>query len=700
MRKSCPPTAQMRALIAGLAVLACLVPLLVSRPAAAQTTTFPAWINDSFVVGNRYLVLWSYFRNADITKFDIWNELGDPDNQFDDFFYVVTIDAMGNRTLVSPWGSRLFSAPHPPFTVASPDTRPYCNGVIVRVVDPMATSGFNDLLFPDGFTAVYGPPVIDMPRAQGFYSPWRNVALGLEVNQKLQFARDLVRVEYVVKNTGQTARQVGLRLLLDPFVDYGFYRTDFTNPDPTKSMFFPETRDRVFYETDFGQRTGTPVRPRNPAIPAEWQLFDDDEGPNPNFIAKGILTGNGATTPTRFSVVNTLNIFNPLTNQWDYTQSGQNPQELRISDIGTLLYWDPVPIAAGQTRSFVTYGGVGVASHVMSNAYLRAQAADPNLNETQGYIGAVQTPFAIPLADGNADIDLAGLPAFAPLTCYMQNMYHISGVSNAFAFVELPDGLQFEGEAPTLRAKRVDLGNLSPVGLGVDEGVGRIGIQATGVEAGQIPISITFSNSFQDSTRLTRVINVPQGRQFELSRDFRMLTFPFTYNNLADDPADVVGLPPSDFQMLRWNPQINQYEQVSRVRPGEGYWIRVLNLKAGDTRFIRLSQARPIKLGTNDTSRVGVKTGWNQVGNPSPYAVRVADIGILGDGGQILDFDRAVSSGAIRSAVYEYNRKTNEYVQLSRNTLVQPGRGIWLFSTAERTLVWRAPQGPQLSIVP
>jgi hypothetical protein len=88
------------------------------------------------------------------------------------------------------------------------------------------------------------------------------------------------------------------------------------------------------------------------------------------------------------------------------------------------------------------------------------------------------------------------------------------------------------------------------------------------------------------------------------------------------------------------------------------------------------------------------------VGNPNPYSITVKDLRFLNTGGAIISFDQAVSAGFIRSAVFEYNRRTNQYVQLTRDSLVRPGQGVWIFSNGDRNIVWPGPQGPELSISP
>ena len=38
------------------------------------------------------------------------------------------------------------------------------------------------------------------------------------------------------------------------------------------------------------------------------------------------------------------------------------------------------------------------------------------------------------------------------------------------------------------------------------------------------------------------------------------------------------------------------------------------------------------------------------------------------------------------------------YEQLTADSVVQPGQGLWIFSTSERFIAWPAPTGPGLSI--
>ncbi len=638
---------------------------------------------------NRYLTLWVYEGTSEDTKFSLWTNAGDPLNPNDDFGYVVDIDDSGNRTYVSPWGTRIWCSDRGEAT-----DRPFGNLVTVRVDDPAAaaTGGFRDFAFPAG-AAQFAPNRPLLPLAQGYFQPFviTDGVGTLRINQKLTFVRDLLRCEYEVTNVSGPSRRVGIRLLQNPYPESG-------------SAYIPESRQRVFFESDFGTATGTgvtpPRRPDFPEIPSTVESNDNIESANPFLRVKCIVRGPGVTTPTRLVIGNSLSMYGSP-GVWDYSVEGR--QELRLSDIGLLLYYDPIIVPAGQRRSFVNYVGMGVASHVFSNAFLLAQNFQDNL-PTQGYVGAVQAPEATALINGNSDFTNPadpGTPITIPVDAYLQNEFHASGISNAFAFIDVPDGLQFVNTNPD-QSQQLDIGSLTPVGSGTDEGQVRWTLQATGVEAGILNINVAFNHGFDDATRVTRPIHVPQGTRYQLGpgRNWRFLTMPFSYVGNQNDPGTALGLPAGTFQIVRFNPATNQYEQVSRLDAGLGYWVRSLNLGANANQFVRLQNAVPTRLSPRENFIVRVVRGWNMLGNPTPYAVPVSELRVVGPGGTLLTFDQAVASGLIRPGLFQHNRRTNQYDQVNREDVIQPGRGVWVFSNGERSVVFPAPVGTGISITP
>ena len=687
--------------LAGLAGVVALVSSL-AHSASAQTITIPQWMKDSDTVSNSYLLLWQYWRGTQTTGCNLWTNSGDPLNPNDDIYYVYRTDTNGNITYQCPWGSRILSAERPTICVfnangtTTGDDRPFASIFTLHVEDSASTTGYTNYQYPDDGANLFSPATLPLQDNQGFFAPYRMPSgaptasgVDLTVNQRTQFARDLLRIEMVVKNNGGSSRRVGGRLLLSSYVDL------LPTAVSANSFFLPKTREKILFEKDY----------KGAFVPEEWEQYDDDEGPNPNFIIKGILKGNGATTPSRVVFGNTNDMFpyvvaNAQT-QVGYDWTVRSDFELRLARKGLMIYWDPVTIPPGGSYSFVTFAGMGVASHAMSDAYQLTQGSvNAAQQQAQGFIGAVQAPFALPLINGDADsVANTGSAGRSPLeytvTSYIQNETAL-GIPSNFSFIQLPDGLKFSDNNPN-QDPRLTLGSVAAVGNGVDELTGNWTIQATGIEAGLLPVDVSFGNGFQDTAHTTRLVNVPQGRLFQFGNDWRMITFPFNFSALQDDPTVVFGLPAGSFQIVQYNPVSNQYEQVTQIQAGQSYWVRMLGL--GDT-FVRINNASPIKLGTRDSFSTQIVTGWNQVGNPSPYTVRVADLRFLAPGGTFLDFDHSVSAGYIRSTLYAYNRKTGLYTPLDRNSLIPPGAGVWIYATSERYPVWPAPQGPKLSITP
>ncbi|MBM3459709.1 MAG: hypothetical protein FJX77_14400, partial [Armatimonadetes bacterium] len=435
-------------------------------------TTGAGDIDVSTPLENRYLTLWAYEGTDEDSKFSLWTNIGDPLNPGDDQFFVVD-RTVAPPAAAAPWGSRVFCSDR---GEAAQD-RPYGNIVTVRMDDPANPGAFLDQVFPDDGAAQFAPPRVLLPLSQGYFSPYLFDSGNIKITQKLTLIRDLLRVEYEIVNQGGTARRVGIRLLQNPYFD-------------NLSVFVPSTRQRIFKEVDFGIATGTganpPRRPDFPTIPPEMQVFSQDDALNPAFNVKCVFTGPGITSPTRVAIVDALKVY-PTDGQWDYSVAFG--QELRISDIGFLIYWDPVLVPAGQRRSFVNYVGMAAATQAVSNAFLLGQNLADN-NETQGYVAAVQTPEATPLVNGNADVQVAADPAGTPIPitvdAYMHSLYHRAGISSAFAFLDIPDGLQFITTAPD-QSLRQDIGALEPVsafGGGVDERQVQWTLQANGIEAG------------------------------------------------------------------------------------------------------------------------------------------------------------------------------------------------------------------------
>ena len=167
----------------------------------------------------------------------------------------------------------------------------------------------------------------------------------IEVKQELSFARspttrvkDAARIVYQITNRGEAPRSVGLRIVLD---------------------------------TMLGANDGAPLRAGERAIssatrlaseqlPDYWQAFDSLA--QPTVIAQGTLRGEDLTPPDRLEMVDWGTLADalwdfPFPSGADFTRRGEQEQDTAVA-----LYWDPVLLAPGQSRTYATLYGVGGVS--------------------------------------------------------------------------------------------------------------------------------------------------------------------------------------------------------------------------------------------------------------------------------------------------------------------------------------------------
>ncbi len=165
---------------------------------------------------------------------------------------------------------------------------------------------------------------------------------GIRVTQELGFARspttrveDTARITYRIKNEGDVPHTVGLRIMLD---------------------------------TMLGANDGAPLRAADQAIatatelardeiPDYWQAFDSLA--EPAVISQGTLRSTGISPPDRLQMVDWGTLADspweyPFPTGADFTRRGEEAQDTAVA-----LYWDPRPVAAGESCTFATLYGVG-----------------------------------------------------------------------------------------------------------------------------------------------------------------------------------------------------------------------------------------------------------------------------------------------------------------------------------------------------
>lgn len=231
----------------------------------------------------------------------------------------------------------------------------------------------------------------------------------LEVTQSLSPARspttrvkDAARISYRITNRGGKPHAVGLRVMLD---------------------------------TMLGQNDGAPLRAGESAItsatrltgdqiPDYWQAFDSLS--QPAVISQGTLRGKGLTSPDRVEMVDWGTLADspwdfPFPAGADFTRRGEQEPDTAVA-----LYWDPRPLAPGESRTYATLygvGGVSLSAAQLSLGLTAPAEVDYHYDErtefsivayvensggfdSRGTTCTLKLPAGIELVEGDATVDL------------------------------------------------------------------------------------------------------------------------------------------------------------------------------------------------------------------------------------------------------------------------------------------------------
>jgi len=613
----------------GIVVASGVLASLVATPAQAQNTVFPT-------ISNRYITV-----RIDPTSssFSITKNEGDPLDPRDDGL-AVTWNNVLLVTKATLWVSSNTAA-----LGARTGRVGFAGGLTTS--RPSVTDNGQTLETQWVFPAA-------LPDAEG---------IDVLVTQRLTLVRDLVRIEYKITNRG-TSRSIGLRFAVDPAVE---------NSDTITPPFFTPNAGYFTTEKDFNRSN----------VPAFWrQEYTPFNRVDPHALIQQVFTGLDAVRPDRVVfggegplILASGNGIGPLPD-WDYTINpsqditGPPPQ----GDGSVATFWNPMVMGTGQSRTLVTYMGVGVATH----------------NRNAVMVGAVQAPLAVPL--------IGGQPQSFRTHAYAHNLSTLFNIPSVTAVLSLPEGLRFNSNVG-VQDDILVLGSLQPAGTNpaAAERSGFWDLEATGFRAGIQDVDVIFNSALGGSFRVTRQVHVPQGTTYRLKSSYQMLTFPFEFANSS--PSAALGLEPGDFTMLQWNPVAFEYEPVTSIEPGRAYWVRFFG--AGDE-VIDLNGATAERLETTDYTKT-VNAGWNMIGNPTPYAVPLRELRFLrGVGALPVNYETAIRNGLIRPTAWwwDANDTNPQYRQLTPNDYAQPGMGIWLFANSDLIVLWPQPVGPGIEVQP
>jgi hypothetical protein len=287
----------------------------------------------------------------------------------------------------------------------------------------------------------------------------------VEITQELGFARgpmtrvkDSVRIAYRVTNRGNASRTVGLRVLLDTMLGSN-------DGAPLRA----------------GERAiSTVTRLAGQEIPDYWQAFDSLS--QPAVIAQGTLRADGLTPPDRLEMVDWGTLADapwdfPFPGGADFTRRGEEEQDTAVA-----LYWEPVTLEPGESRTYMTLYGVGGVS----------------LSPAQLSLGLT--------APAELDYQYADMKA-SPVVVYVENSGGFAS-RRTTCTLELPKGLRLEEDNAT-----AELGLLKP---GETRQLSWR-IMPTGEETGLLRIAAAAASENLEPNRVEREITVNSPPQIELS---------------------------------------------------------------------------------------------------------------------------------------------------------------------------------------
>lgn len=312
LRSSTP--APWRRLLTALAVVCALFASGPWAPAGAQAVQ--SQTGDNVVLENEFIAIIVNARDEATGRFSVNTTGGDPERIGDE-----------NRPLI--YGTVNNPGPVTSYTTVRIDGRDYVfGGATQRRAGRLG-------LYSD---TIVGPFIHE---GREIHTVWR--AEDIVVTQVLSIARgittgqpDTARIEYRITNQGTTPRTVGLRVMLDTLLG---------------------SNDGAPFQVG-GQAVLTDTAFRGDAIPDFFQAFDSLA--NPQIVSQGTLRAFDTTVPDEVYFSNWGSLADGVWNfefvpGRDFARVGEEWD----LDSAVALFWNPRPLAPGETRTYVTYYGLG-----------------------------------------------------------------------------------------------------------------------------------------------------------------------------------------------------------------------------------------------------------------------------------------------------------------------------------------------------
>lgn len=283
--------------------------------------------------------------------------------------------------------------------------------------------------------------------------------------QKLSFVEspstglmDSVMITYTLKNEGKEAHSVGTRVVID---------------------------------TMLGSNDGAPFRVEEQAkassamlsgesIPGFWQAFDSLS--TPRVTAQGTLRGEGLTPPDRMFFVDWGT---PADDLWNFDFRAGS-EFLRKGegepDSATVLFWDPKPLAPGETRTYSTLYGLGGITIAPGSLAIGITAPA----SVQAYSNRLNTFTIVAYIDNNSEVR----------------------ARDVVAKLNLPEGFRLASAGSRKTSLTQSLGNIPASGIG--QAAWTVEVVTKQSQTSKFSVTVSADNTESNiASRSIRVIGPP-----------------------------------------------------------------------------------------------------------------------------------------------------------------------------------------------
>jgi hypothetical protein len=468
---------------------------------------------------------------------------------------------------------------------------------------------------------------------------------GFEINSEFQVTngdifvhfrqaviRDQARFEVLLRNDDTDPHRVGLRHL-----------ADFTTNSIIDSISYPFLPGRGMVTSEISL-TGTD-------IPDYFEMFDDAKSPTVGL--RNTLKLEDATPPDRVALGWWVSLQG---SDWNFTPV---PDRI-VPDYGWAIWWDPVLLNPGQSRTIITYFGMAAASSSWTSGTPPRQ--DP-------YCVAVQGPRTLAINyDPTQSPENMLQPNPFKIKAYVYNLWKDTiSYENVNVHLTLPPGLELVEGTPTQ-----EISNIAP---GTEGLPATWLVKATGIVTGELTYWVSASANPLLQKTVARSIVIPATGTTQFRRGWQMVSVPLKFSDPRLEVA--LNLAPDTYRAYYWDPQVADYRPPMTIAPGNGFWLN--STVDMDTVTVRVAaDARPLS-GT-ESYRIVLYSGWDQFGDPFLYGMPWGRLKVLGspqDG--LLSIDEAAARNLIRLTIYWWDPIAGEYQYSSDpTTVLVPWQSYWI----------------------